>query len=560
MKKLYSPFLKKSLRKVLLTGLALLSAGIPENLPAASVIWIGAFSSQWNNFKNWNCHCVPSDGDDISIQPMPQNQPIITAATAGAFIPRNLIIQNVASLTMTGGELFITGDWFNDGFFINSPGTTVTFQGTSPQQIGGTVSTTFYNLKINLGSSSSEVSLGADITVSNLLMLTNGGLNLNGKALSITNPLTSSISRISPAYIKCEKKFFPYGELKRTVNDNTGAYLYPFGKSAAAADYIPFIFNVQIAGSDSGTVSVSTYATPPSNIPYPSGVTELKTGSADNSDNVVDRFWIINLAGYSEAPRAALTFIYSESETPANGDDALCAQRWSGTTWEEPGICAPGGQISDASANMVIASGVTRYSIWTLSRNASPLPVTFLNFEARTEGENVNLFWSTATELNNDYFTIERSENSLHFKSLGKIKGAGNSSTALHYGFHDISPGSGEREEEIFYYRIRQTDFDGKYSFSNTIAVRVTNKNSPFYVYPNPSNGKELFFRTNFPDSKQWQVAVFEISGKEVFSKTVNCENIRLQALNFEKQLVKGSYLLTVKSGNDIYRQKLIIQ
>lgn len=561
MKKLYSHFLKKSLKKILFTGSALISlAGITENLSAASVIWIGSFSSQWNNLKNWNCHCVPANGDDVSIQPMPLNPPIITAATAGAFIPHDITIQNVASLTMTGGNLAITGNWTNDGSFINSAGTTVTFQGGMPQKIGGTASTAFYNLKINLSSSSNQVALEANTTVSNLLILMNGGLDLNGNILSVTNPLTSSVSRTAPAYIKCEKDSFPYGELKRTVNNNTGAYLYPFGKSAAAADYIPFVFNIQVAGSDTGTVAVSTYATSASNIPYPSGVTELNTGNTDNSDNVVDRFWIIDAAGYSENPRAALTFTYSDSEVPVNGEDALCGQRWNGSTWEEPGVCSPGGQIPNSSANTVIVSGVTNFATWALSRAASPLPVIFLNFEARPEGENINLFWSTATELNNDYFIIERGENSLYFRSIGKINGAGNSSAVTNYRFNDISPGGGEREEETFYYRIRQTDFDGKYSYSNIVAVRVLNKNSSLYIYPNPSDGKELFFRLNFPHLNQWHVTVFEISGKEVLSKSFRGENVRFQELNFEKQLVKGSYLLTVKSGNNIYRQKLIVQ
>ncbi len=97
----------------------------------------------------------------------------------------------------------------------------------------------------------------------------------------------------------------------------------------------------------------------------------------------------------------------------------------------------------------------------------SILPIELTRFNAEREGEYVNLTWITATERNNDYFTIEQSVNGFDFVVVGYMNGAGNSSSPLAYKLIDSSP----ELEKVSYYRLKQTDFDGQYAYSNIVLV-----------------------------------------------------------------------------------------
>ena len=112
------------------------------------------------------------------------------------------------------------------------------------------------------------------------------------------------------------------------------------------------------------------------------------------------------------------------------------------------------------------------------------LPIELLEFLGICEGAVIKLNWSTASEINNDYFTIERSFDGVNFNILGTGAGAGNSIQTLHYTFVDENSMDG-----IYYYRLKQTDFNGTFKYSKLIDVACY---SEFYqdimVYPNPAS------------------------------------------------------------------------
>tara|TARA_Y100000589_G_scaffold147205_1_gene140793 strand:- start:27640 stop:28833 length:1194 start_codon:yes stop_codon:yes gene_type:complete len=109
------------------------------------------------------------------------------------------------------------------------------------------------------------------------------------------------------------------------------------------------------------------------------------------------------------------------------------------------------------------------------------LPINLLSFNAKQEGNNVKVYWKTATEINNNFFTIERSKDAISFEEIGEVKGAGNSHRILNYKFYDDSSIYG-----ITYYRLKQTDFDGKYSYSQTIVADFKQDND-LILFPNPA-------------------------------------------------------------------------
>lgn len=113
----------------------------------------------------------------------------------------------------------------------------------------------------------------------------------------------------------------------------------------------------------------------------------------------------------------------------------------------------------------------------------NPLPIELISFTAEPNEADVLLKWTTASELNNDFFTIQRSRDAERWENLIEIKGAGTRTERMDYETTDGLPYTG-----ISYYRLKQTDYDGQYSYSQ---VRRVELNTPFYlkVYPNPSTG-----------------------------------------------------------------------
>ncbi len=118
--------------------------------------------------------------------------------------------------------------------------------------------------------------------------------------------------------------------------------------------------------------------------------------------------------------------------------------------------------------------------------NGGTLPVEFLYAKAQADDDhNVIISWATASEINNDYFVVERSSDGVNYSLVGKVEGAGNSDHILTYEFMDRPTASG-----TFYYRVKQVDFDGQYDYSE-IATATVENDMPLELsaYPNPTSG-----------------------------------------------------------------------
>jgi hypothetical protein len=113
-----------------------------------------------------------------------------------------------------------------------------------------------------------------------------------------------------------------------------------------------------------------------------------------------------------------------------------------------------------------------------------PLPIELLSFNAAAEKAGVKVTWITASELNNDFFTVQRSQDVEQWQDVVQVKGAINSNERIDYETIDGLPFSG-----VSYYRLKQTDLDGEYSYSSVRRVEVSEE-FQLKVYPNPSTGK----------------------------------------------------------------------
>lgn len=138
---------------------------------------------------------------------------------------------------------------------------------------------------------------------------------------------------------------------------------------------------------------------------------------------------------------------------------------------------------------------------------SAPLPVKLTSFNGKLETDEVKLNWSTATETNNDYFEVERSLDGKSFTKIGFVKGAGNSVNVQKYVYIDISA-----DNEVLYYRLKQVDYDGTFSYSNIVVVKQ-NKSS-VKLYPNP-------FENHVTIYGHGDIVITDILGKIYFSGTV---------------------------------------
>jgi len=194
---------------------------------------------------------------------------------------------------------------------------------------------------------------------------------------------------------------------------------------------------------------------------------------------------------------------------------------------------------------------------WNLSGGASldcsaPLPVELLTFNAEPENSSVRLNWTTATEINNDYFDVERSSDGRNFSSIQKVRGGGTSSQMLNYNLTDYEPLTG-----VSYYRLKQVDFDGKYTFSDILPVKFSVSKQLCTIQPNPSTDKvEVVLYTS--GEKVIPVKLINAMGALVFQKGwVVHEGINRLPIDVA-QFAKGVYFVTLENGPEVSKLRLV--
>lgn len=136
---------------------------------------------------------------------------------------------------------------------------------------------------------------------------------------------------------------------------------------------------------------------------------------------------------------------------------------------------------------------------------AVPLPVELIDFTATEDEDQVTFNWSTAAEINNDYFTIEKSIDGKLWEELAVVSGAGNSNVVLHYSYETYDA------ETSAYYRLKQTDYDGTVTYSETIQVEVEDGTIELNAYPNPTKNVVTVTGEELSD-----LQVYDVFGKQL--------------------------------------------
>ena len=429
-----------------------------------------------------------------------------------------------------------------------STGANYEYNGTVAQVSGDGLPATTNNLTI---SNSLGVTLTNSVSVSNLLSLSNGILQTGANQVSVTNSATTAISSFSnSSYVN--------GTLARNILSN-GSYDFPLGTSAQY-EWATINFN-----SQTGISSITgSFTTPPNG------------ASPNPSICIINETSIISLLDYGfwtftpDLPLSGGTYDITLRErgyTNSAGNPSYygVVKRVNSTgDWlgcgtiggvdQNTGVHVNSTQSEAGGTVTAARSQVPSFSDFAIGfSNSTTLPIELLSFSAANEGPNVICNWQTASELNNDFFTIERSADGISFSPLAYIKGSGTSTTYHNYSWSDKNPFSG-----LSYYRLKQTDFDNNYSYSDVVSIS-RNSSDSLKIFPNPAFD---FISVVIPEETVNDAAltIINSTGTIVYSEKINANKsrdiIQIPVMN----LPRGYYLITFASSNQIKRVKLCLE
>lgn len=173
---------------------------------------------------------------------------------------------------------------------------------------------------------------------------------------------------------------------------------------------------------------------------------------------------------------------------------------------------------------------------FNLDCEALLLDVELSEFKAELISNTVDLFWTTESEVDNDYFVVERSTDGNKWNAIDTLSGQGNSSQTYHYKTNDINPLYG-----VSYYRLKQVDFNGQVTYFES--QKIENYNQNITIFPNPSN--QLIYINGIETTDQNNIQVYSINGKHVTDQTSISFNNRQVEIDFYG-LTNGIYIINI--------------
>ncbi len=442
-----------------------------------------------------------------------------------------LVINNANGVTIAddvtitiANDLTISSGTLNTG----SGTATVIFNGVGEQHIHGSV--TFNNLVKQAGDT---LHLNGSVTVNGTLTLTGGIINTNVSDM-LTIGRNGNISGGSASsYIN--------GPLQHTENSTTAdTKLFPFGSENV---YRPITLNLIQADAVTRTYLSSLHESAPPARTLPTGANELIRVSGA-------RYYSISQLPEAAVTSATITLDYHPDDEVDDGTTLRIAKSDGASHWENIGGIGStsGTEPGDFVAGTITSGSFTTFSDFVLassSESMNPLPIRLLTFSAKANKHGALLTWTTAWEEDNDYFVVERAADAKHFKPLGKVAGAGHSTTGQAYQFVDTNPLTGTA-----YYRLRQVDYDGTFTHSRIIPLSFSREGGYIaQLVPNPANGRDTkLLIERLAAYERVKVSLLRSYGKSLVSISLqaDAQGRISQSLKRIKDLPTGVYLVTI--------------
>jgi hypothetical protein len=495
-------------------------------------LWLGS-GTDWDTPANWGCGILPTSSTDVLIPTNPINGNVFPEiGSNNTSVSRNLTIETGATVNVSNtNDLSIYGNLTNNGTANLGQGS-VRMRSNATQIIDGVAEIEFSSLVIdNTTSNGSAVELNQGITVLNQLVFESGKLHLN----------SNDIDLLGTGVI---------------VNENNANRIY--GDQGEVKTIINMEANTSYENISGLGVSISTSATAP-------GETVIERGHFQHthlgSYQSIQRYYDIN-PSVNTALNATLKMSYLEDELEVTiGPPQVKANLlpWrstdNGETWE--GQFIPESLSNNSQDNWVQLSNIPAFSRWTLSDWVDqPLPIQLLSFTATANysEQTVSLKWITASETNNAFYTVERSNDAAQFHPILTQNGSGNSNTVITYTDIDPNPLMG-----ISYYRLKQTDFNGNSSNSDIAPVNFV---SPLSQSLNAFAGEKGTIRLNYYaiGRGNLDVKLYDAGGRLIgiynFQTVKGSNQLVIDGLN----LAPGVYIIQANNGERVFFDKLMMK
>jgi len=188
----------------------------------------------------------------------------------------------------------------------------------------------------------------------------------------------------------------------------------------------------------------------------------------------------------------------------------------------------------------------------------SALPIELVSFTAQVMDKKVYINWATASETNNDFFTIQRSADGVVFEDIITAGGAGNSNHLIEYQRIDERPLTG-----VSYYRLMQTDYDGTTSISSPVSVNfdTDKQDASLSIYPNPNKGTFNIVFQGFDEYEKVNISLRNMTGVNILETTTTLDQNGQSSFKMNSiKLPSGIYLLTVSSNTKMISQRIIVR
>lgn len=549
------------MKKLLLFSFCL-SFVVTSSLYSQDKTWVGGGAAGvWEDGANWSPAGAPSDpADDVLIS----GAYSVTISSNPTI--ESIILNGGTHLTISANKTLTVSGNGGDGVSLDGTGTTLTVQGTL-------ISSDHGSDGIDINEGEMTVAASGNVIVEDV---GSDGMELND---NLTNSGSISISNPGVQGIDAKGSAVKFLTNNGTITISGGVNCLDGSNTWYINNYGTFSFSDAIESLHDDGTNFNNYGTfigegniengNGNDLVFKSGST-LKPGLSvgqlhcEESLNISNTHLDIEINGPSNYDQivvdtgilttGTLTISnailnLSGSYTPVPGDEFMILKKTNPGPMVGTFSGLPEGAIlTYKGVNMVITytggNGNDMAMIFD-----SFLPVELIDFSARVAESKVKLSWVTATETNNDYFTIERSSDGRSFENLGIVFGKGNSTVISEYSFIDNNPLSG-----MNYYRLKQTDFDGQFSYSEIETVEFGTDNA-IKVYPTIVADVITVETGNDLDS-DLTIIIRDLTGKEfttfIIPANSNRKDISLGDLR------AGHYFITIYNNETIETHKFI--
>ena len=456
-------------------------------------------------------------------------------AVTGLTIGGNVVIGTGTTFNAASYTHAVAGNWSRSGTFTAGT-STMAFNGSSIQTITATGGESFYSLTVN--NSGVGIQLENAAVAANALTMTQGNIDLNSNNLTLGTSAASvgTLSRTTGTMLNTGS-FIRWFNTS-TIADGAVTGLFPVG---TATDYRPFFVSAPVTAPTTGGTITLTYTDASAN---------TTVSFADGAATVMVRKnlnWTLSTGNGLAGGTYDLLAEGTGFGTIGNVSDLrlTLANSVVGTAGTNAGTTT-NPQIN--RTGLTLANLSNTFYVGSVNSVTSPLPITLISFTASVVGGSVKLDWSTAAEIDNDYFTVQRSKDGDTWDSVQRVAGSGNSSGVSPYVAYDRTPYTG-----ISYYRLVQTDFDGKQSYSPILTVSIQQASSSISIFPNPAADNVLI---TFPIAGKYEISLFNSAGQRMGNPVLlNGDRFQLEI----STLKAGIYFIHIATENSTETRKIVI-